>query len=44
MLEMVTGLLFPNNATTEERQTKWQLITEISDADFGFNNLKSKKQ
>lgn len=39
---MITGLLFPNNATEEERQIDWRLIAKISDDDFGFNNLKSK--
>ncbi len=39
---MVSGLSFPKNATEEERQIDWQLIAEISDKDFGFNNLKPK--
>ncbi|MBQ3296504.1 NUDIX domain-containing protein [Candidatus Saccharibacteria bacterium] len=39
---MNDGLLFPKNATNEERQIDWQLIAKISDKDFGFNNLKPK--
>ncbi len=41
-INMITELSFPNDATIEERQTDWRLIAEISDGDFGFNNLKSK--
>ncbi|MBO4813310.1 NUDIX domain-containing protein [Candidatus Saccharibacteria bacterium] len=39
---MIGGLSFPKNATEEERQIDWQSIVEISDKDFGFNNLKPK--
>ena len=40
---MIAELLFPNNATEEERQIDWRLITEISDDDFGFDNPKPTK-
>lgn len=40
---MISSLLFPNNATKEERQIDWRLIAEISDDDFGFNNPKPIK-
>lgn len=40
---MITEPLFPDNATQEERQINWQLIAEISDSDFGFNNPKPIK-
>lgn len=42
-INMIAELLFPNNATEEERQIDWQLITEISDDDFGFDNPKPTK-
>ncbi len=35
-------LIFPEAATDEERSVKWQKITEVSDADFGFNTPKEK--
>ena len=34
--------VYREDATKEERQIDWRLIAEISDSDFGFNNLKSK--
>lgn len=40
---MIAELLFPNNATKEERQINWRLITGISDDDFGFDNPKPTK-
>lgn len=40
---MITELLFPDNATEEERQIDWRLITEISDDDFGFDNPEPTK-
>ncbi len=42
-MNVTTGLLFPNNATKEERQIDWRLIAEISDGDFGFDNPKPVK-
>lgn len=35
-------MLFPKNATNEERIADWRLIAEIKDADFGFNTPKEK--
>lgn len=35
-------MLFPENATNEERIADWRLIAEIKDADFGFNTPKEK--
>ena len=40
---MISSLLFPDNATKEECQIDWRLISEISDDDFGFNNPKPTK-
>ena len=42
-MNVTTGMLFPNNATKEERQIDWRLIAEISDDDFGFDNPKPTK-
>ena len=35
-------LVFPDKATNEERQVRWQKIAEITDGDFGFNTPKAK--
>lgn len=35
-------MIFPKNASAKERETNWQLIAEIKDADFGFNTPKKK--
>lgn len=35
-------MIFPENATNEERIADWRLIVEIKDADFGFNTPKEK--
>ena len=37
-----TELFFPEAATEDERSVKWQKITEVSDADFGFDTPKEK--
>lgn len=39
---MKNELVFPENATNEERQVKWQEIAEIVDSDFGFNTPRAK--
>ena len=35
-------MIFPKNATSEEREITWQKIAEITDADFGFDTPKEK--
>ena len=38
----MSDISFPENATDSERNVKWQKITEITDADFGFATPKEK--
>ena len=33
---------YPDGATEAERAIEWRKITEISDADFGYTNLREK--
>ena len=35
-------MIFPENATSEERAINWQKIAEITDVDFGFNDPKKE--